>query len=213
MDNLSDYALATLFLHITNLPAAGIPPGSEELMVPLRSKLLMWAAPLAQSAIFNPAAIDKIREGSGIKDSAADLVALASLYDANWERVKNMCGVTKEDVDQSSNLGMAILAALCRDEGGVSSSDLRVAQSFTLMDRAYTRCRAFISFVHVDEDDCDIIAPSLRRNAGRRGYGSDNSTDTTASAATTTQPQPSATTSPTTTAPIVGGNSKPFLPR
>jgi hypothetical protein len=172
VDNLVDYAKAAWYVYVTNLPAPE-PSASTALIAEvaeLRAKLLLWAGPLVASGKFDEAAISRIRDGSGNKDVPSDLVALVGHYRASWDAVKNMCGVTEDDLDRGAAIGPAVFALISRreNEGGPSASEasLRVRRAWTLLDRAYAQCRRALQFLRFDEGDADVIAPSLRRNSG-----------------------------------------------
>jgi hypothetical protein len=172
VDSLVDYAQATWFLYVNNLPVTEASEAATLIaeVTELRAKLLLWAGPLAASGKFEPAAIERIREGSGQKDTASDLVALVGLYRAKWDEVKAMCGVTEGDLERSASIGSAVFMIVSRRENklasGPSDGSLRVRRAWTLLDRAYSQCRRALQFLRFDEGDADSIAPSLRRNAG-----------------------------------------------
>ncbi len=211
LDKLVDYALAAWFSFITNLPQAS-PEAMQALMqevVALRAKLLMWAVPLVGSGVFEQAAIDRIKEGSGNKDAPSDLVALVGLYRSRWDAVKGMCGVTEADLDRGSVIGPELFGMVSRKENqlgaGVSDGTLRVRKSFTKLDLAYDQCRRAIGYLQYDQGDLEIIAPNIRRNAGPRG----------AAEKAAAKPPADPTSTPTTpTAPLggapIGGNTDPF---
>lgn len=171
VDRLSDYANATLYLHVTNLPEPKDSDGLEQRVAPLRKKLLLWAAPLANAGVFSQAALDKIRERTGIRDAACDLVALASLFRDHWEQVRSICGVTEDEIEQATTIGTTVYAAASRRENAPverSEATLRVRKAWTLTDRAYSQCRRALAYLRFDEGDVDVILPSPRRNAGPR---------------------------------------------
>lgn len=214
VDNLKDYAKAAWFAYVTNLPA----PDPQELtqyieeVTALRGKFLMWATPLVGSGKFDDVAIAKIREGSGFKDAASDLVALVGLYRSKWEEIKNMCGVTEEELTRASEIAPAVFGMVSRREfqnqNRLTDGALRVRRAWTLLDRAYNNCRRGLNFLRYQEGDADSLAPSLRRNAGNRS--------------TPTEPPPPApTTAPAepheppptngSTPASVGGGDSPFM--
>jgi len=169
----------------------------------------MWAVPLAQSGIFNQAAIDKIREGSGIRDSAADLVALVALYRHDWDKVRTMCGVTEEDLDRASKIGPAVFGAVSRRELDTSTpttaSTLRVRKAWTLLDRAYTQCRRAIGYYRYLEGDVDTIVPNLRRVTVTRRPAEPQTP------AVPETPAPAPGSNPILVGPPVGGGASPFV--
>ncbi len=170
-DNLVDYALSTWYVHVTNLPQADPPEAAAWIkeVVDLRSKLLLWAEPLAASGQFEQAAVDQIKEGQGHKDAASDVVALVGLYRAVWDKVQTMCGVTEADLIRAADLGPKVFALVGHRENRLRSrpdSSLRVHRTWSLLDNAYEQCRRAIQFFRFDQRDADVIAPSLRSNPG-----------------------------------------------
>jgi hypothetical protein len=171
VDNLVDYAKGAWYAYVTNLPAAD-PRDLTEYMAEvaaLRSKMLMWAAPLVGAGKFDESAINKIKDGSGHKDTASDLVALVGLYRSKWEEVKNMCGITEQELTRAAQIAPAVFSLLSKREfqtSVVPDGSLRVRRAWTLLDRAYSHCRRALGFLRYEEGDADTLAPSLRRNAG-----------------------------------------------
>lgn len=180
-------------------------------VVALRAKLLMWAVPLVGSGVFEQAAIDRIKEGSGNKDAPSDLVALVGLYRSRWDAAKGICGVTEADLERGSVIGPALFGMVSRKENqlgaSVSDGSLRVRKSFTKLDLAYDQCRRAIGYLQYDQGDLDIIAPNFRRNPGKPTGATEKpaATDQVGNAATT----PVQPTTPIGGAPI-GGNTAPF---
>jgi hypothetical protein len=175
VDFLKDLAKALWFLSVTNLPVlepADAPALVEEVSA-LRTKLILWARPLAASEKLSQKALDKVLEGNNTTlDKAGDVVALVSMYRADWDSVKDMCGVTVDDLDRGALIGPAVFAWASRRENDpvkpMSSASLQVRKAWTLLDRAYAQCRRGIGYFRFDEGDADTIAPNVRRNAGAR---------------------------------------------
>lgn len=209
VDSLLDYAKATWYAYVTNLPVPEPAVATALLaeVATLRAKLLLWATPLAASGVFDQVAIDKIKDGAGYKDASSDLVALIGLYRARWETVKNMCAVTEADLERGSQIGPATFALISRRENKLSVStsegSLRVRRAFTLLDRAYEECRRYLALFRYYEGDVNRIAPSLRRNAGP-------SAPKESAAEVPAEPAP-ATTPNAGQAPAVGGGGGPFI--
>lgn len=216
LDHLIDYAQAAWFVYVTNLPAPE--PADATAMIQavtdLRSKLLTWAAPLVAEGKFDAAAVAKIREGSGNKDIPSDVVALVALYRANWDAVKNMCAVTEEDLQRGADLAPKVFVLISLREnpelGRTSDASLRVRRAWTLLDRAYEQCRRALQFLRHDEDDADVIAPSLRRNSGVRRSTPEQDATTAAAPAPAPAPAP-ASVAAGSNGPSLGGSAAPFL--
>jgi hypothetical protein len=211
-DNLTDYALAAWYLYVTNLPVADIADYEELLaeVVTLRAKLLMWAGPLVGSGLFEQGAIDKIKEGSGNKDAASDVVALVGLYRSRWDSVKAICGVTEEDLERGALIAPAVFGMISRKENRVAASQsdltLRVRRAWTVLDRAYAQCQRALEFLVFDREEVARIAPSLRRNSSVRVTVAGS----TASPATTPATTPGTPIAAATGASAIGGAGGPF---
>jgi hypothetical protein len=173
VDNLVDYAKAAWYAYVTNLPAPEQADSARLIMevVELRSMLLLWAAPLVSCGLFEANVIAKIKQGSGNKDAASDLVALVSLYRSKWEEVGHMCGVKARDLERGAEIGPAMFALISRREfqaASLSDGMLRVRRAWTLLERSYRQCQRAVAFLLFDTDDPDTLVPSLRRNLGPR---------------------------------------------
>jgi len=193
------------------MPDDAIPDQVEAEVHPTRAKLLMWAIPLAEMGIFSKSAIDKIREGSGLRDGAGDIMALVALYRNHWDQVRTMCGVTEEDLDRASKIGPAAFASVSRREHAPTVSPaeaaLRVKKAWTLLDRYYSQCRRAIAYLRYFEGDVDEIAPNLRRN-----MGSPRRTPETPAPVVET-PTPVSGPTPIQVGAPVGGGASPFINR
>jgi hypothetical protein len=172
VDSLSDYAKGAWFAYVGNQPLS---PSRDDAHVAeevtrLRGKFLNWGTACAADGIFDPAALAQIREGSGYRDSAGDLVALVLMFREQWDRVKNMTGITPDDLARGAQLGAAAFAIISRRDNQLvplqAESALRARRAWTLLDRAYTQCRRAIAYLRFDEGDVELIAPNLRRNRG-----------------------------------------------
>ena len=177
VDSLNDYATAAWYAHVTNLPASEATEIDrlEREATQLRTKLLSWASPLAESKLFDANAIKHIRRGSGKRDAAGDLVALVALYRAHWHEVRRICAVTDIDLNRAAELGSALFGSVSRRQmrraSQLSEHALRARRAWTLLDNAYSECRRALAYLRFKAGDADQVAPSLRRNAGRTGLG------------------------------------------
>lgn len=214
VDNLVDYAKAAWYVYVTNLPVPDPQETSAYIneVVTLRAKLLMWATPLVGAGKFDDVAIAKIKEGSGFKDSASDVVALVGLYRSKWDEIKNMCGVTEAELTRAAEIAPAVFGIVSRREfqeaNRLTDGSLRVRRAWTMLDRAYNNCRRALSFLRYDEGDADSLAPSLRRNAGTRSTPSEAPAPTPP--ATPAEPHAPPPTNGSGQAALGGGDS-PFM--
>jgi hypothetical protein len=216
VEGLPDYAKALWFLYITNLAKPERADAEQMLaeVLALRAKMLLWAEPLTVHGKFARAAVDKIKEGAGHKDSASDVVALVALYRSVWSEISAMCGVTEADLDRGAVVGPAVFSALSRkdlDPGGTPDATVRLKQAWTLLDRSYRQCQRAVAFLRFDDGDAETYAPSLRHNLGvRASKPGEPPTPTVVVPA----PSPAAVTpAPTPTAPAFGGGGAPFVAR
>jgi hypothetical protein len=202
VDGLVDRAKAAWYAVITNLPAAE-PKDFEQMFaacVALRAKFLVWLTALVHEGVFEQAALDKIKEGSGNKDVPSDVVACVALFRSKWDQVRPMSAVTEADLARGAQIGPAVFATVSRRENKLlasqSDGSLRVRRFWTLADRSYDQCQRAIQYLQWDVGDAAVIAPSLRRNTGR-GSGS--------------SAQPAPTPVPAPDGPALGDETGPFV--
>jgi hypothetical protein len=220
VDGLGDRAKAAWYAAVTNMPAPE-PKDFQNLLdeaTTLRQHLLTWADPLVHAKKFDQAAIDQIKEGSGYKDIASDVVALVALYRSKWSEVSAMCGVTDAELERGAVLGPAVFANVSRRENktlpSLSDGSLKVRRFWTLADRAYDQCQRAIAYFEWGVADLASIAPTLRRSSGTRT--SSSSTTTAPTPPAPPNPAPPAPPAPAPAAPVVtsgpqlGGNGGPF---
>jgi hypothetical protein len=172
----------------------------------LRADFLTWAVPLVRAQKLDQAALDRIKEGSGYKDTAADLMALAPLFRSNWTEIRSICGITQAQLDRAAVLGPGLFAMISRRENKIQPSytdgSLRVRRFWTLADRAYSQCQRAIAFFEWEISDLNVIAPNLR--PGSRGRSTAATPDPSAPTPTPATPAaPSAPAAATPTSPIV----------
>jgi hypothetical protein len=215
IDSLSDYAKAAWLTYVGNQPASS---SKEEANVAaevarLRAKFLVYATAHEADGVFDPAAIAKIRDGSGYRDAAGDLVALVLLFREHDEELKNKTGITADDLARGAQLGAAAFAMLSRRENPLAPAQadgaLRARRAWTLLDRAYGQVRRALDYLRYEQGDADLIAPNLRRN---------RSASKAASAAEpVTQPVTEPVVAPVIAPPTsgaggLGGTGSPFMP-
>jgi hypothetical protein len=213
VERLSDYAKATWFVYADNLPYPE-PKQAQAMQLEvgeLRAKFLMWAGPIAGSGIFDQAAVDRIREGSGNKDSVTDLMSLVRMYRTRWDQVNGICAITQEELTRAADISTAVFGFVSRRENQVGASvtdgGLQMRRVWTLLDRAYGQCRRGLAFLCYEKEDIDAIAPNLRRNAGRGG----TSSATQVPSPTTPVAPPVAGDASPSGASGIGGTGGPFI--
>lgn len=172
VDKLKDYTVAAWYVYITNLPEPE-PAEADALITEvgtLRSKFLMWSIPLVGDGVFDQGAIDKIKEGSGSKDAASDVVAFVGLYRSKWDRCRNNCGIREADLERAALVAPLVFSIVSQREQRQTTPTgegfTRVRRAWALPERAYDQCRRALAFLRHEEGDMEEIAPNFRRNAG-----------------------------------------------
>ncbi len=202
LDDLESYALAAWYAHELHENK-----GLDESVVQQwkadgrkhRESLLIAAEALAHRGLLDPERVASIRSGRGTEDMARDLIDLAELFRASWERVKAKTAVEEHELDEADDLGNKILMAHgpqapAEEDGEAEGSEGRRARAFTLMYRAYDACRRAVSYLRWEQGDADEFMPPLMKKAQVRkasaGAGKDSSSSE--SAATGETPVPGA---------------------
>lgn len=211
LERIEDYTKALWFLDITTYSAKREQRDLEEQVYPRRRSLLLSAVALADRGIFNQAEVAAVQSGTGLRDAASDLTALAHMFRERWDDVKDKCCVTEEEIDAAAKIGLAVFAAVSRRQDPVPmpphESQLRIHKAWTLLDRAYLECRRAVAFFRFLEGDADELVPSLHRTPStKRGQSADADEQPT-------EPQTSAAAPAPTPEPVcpLGGNDSPFV--
>jgi hypothetical protein len=187
LDRLERYALAVWYAHLLAQPDTTADERVRELVAeaaPLRENLLGDAEALARRRLLDAGTVAEIRAGQGLVDTANDLVALAALFDANWDDVEDKTAATEAEVTRAAELGPLLLRAVALREHGpvpppADAASAR-ARAFTLFVRAYDECRRAVSYVRWHDGDEDDFAPSLyKKRAGRGAAGAAQPAETT----------------------------------
>jgi hypothetical protein len=121
LDHLEDCALAAFYADIRALPDANEKETQQllERGKPIRAKLLTIAEGLADFDVLDPTLVRNIRQGQGNLDTAQDLVALATLFNANWPLVGNKVPFELALVREAGHVGSNLLHAIGIDGVGV----------------------------------------------------------------------------------------------
>jgi len=181
LDKLETYALAAWYAHLQVLPPGNAASPVKLLLdeaSALRMALLTDAEALAARGLLDAGTVAEIRRGKGNIDMANDLVALASLFTTHAGAIQGKTAATPAEVSRAGALGPMLLAALGArshaDAGPSDASDKR-ARAFTLFLRAYDATRRAVHYLHWDEGDADVLAPSLYKGRGHRGRAAEES--------------------------------------
>jgi len=212
LDQLHKYAYAAWYADIMSLPASSGQSEEQALLAEggvLRETLLIGAGPLAHRRLLDPATIEAIRSGSGPKDTAADLVALGTVYTNNWGAIDGKTIVTRAEVDRARVVGSLLFAAISVRETPPSAlpitPEMRV-RAFTALDRTYGKLRRAAQYLRGDE--ADTIAPTIRPQAPR--HRADGSTATSPAPAAPAESLAVRSAAPPSAGAPIGGGSGPF---
>lgn len=198
LDDLESYALAAWYAHELHenqgLDESVIKQWKED-GKKHRESLLIAAEALAHRGLVDQARVAAIRSGRGIEDMARDLLDLAELFRASWERVKTKTAVEEPELDEAEDLGNKILmthVSKSQDAGDADEDDSegRRARAFTLMYRAYEACRRAVSYLRWEQGDADEFMPPLMKKTTARkassGAGKESSSSEAAASGEST---------------------------
>lgn len=186
------YALGTVYAYLESLPLAKRADAKAllEEAGTLKERLLVAADALAHAELIDGAKLDEIRAGNGHLDLATDLIALGATFDLSWERVASKTAIDRSQVERASALGTELLGALgARDHAAnrVAPEALdRRNRAFTLLVRAYDDARRALAYLRWNEDDVDMIAPSLYTRTRKRAANSVEEVEETTPSSTPT---------------------------
>jgi hypothetical protein len=172
LDSLEDYALAAVFAQLQSSPAGDTEPAQLllERARPLRANLLNAARLLASFGGFPENALSAIVAGRGHLDTANDLALLGSLFESNWEHIRNKVPFDRALVEEASRLAAELLRALGarrvgepRDGSAQDWLALR-ARAFRLLVTAYDELTRAATYLRWHEGDAKAFAPPLHRS-------------------------------------------------
>ena len=188
IDKLEDYALATAHaqgLYLTAVtPPESIPALAAEALN-LRESLHGDAATLGRHGLIDGERIKGLRQGTGHKTLAFDLIGLVAVFRDGWAKVEGKTPTDPKTLDRAEVVADQLLGALGERETApavVAEISAVRQRAFTLLFRAYDDARRAISFLRWNEGDADSIVPSIYQ--GRGGRGRSVTTGDTASPAT-----------------------------
>ena len=178
IERLRLYAGALLHTHLLTKDPVEPDPRLRRMLAEasmLRADLLVVAEALGHLGLLSAVRVAEIRSGQGHRDTANDLCALATLYDAAWAELRSKVPISRIMVDRAAVLGAELHGALGErrlpaDPHEPSDDDprqLRV-RAFTAMIRAYDVCRRGVIFLRWDLGDADRFVPTLYSRRRRR---------------------------------------------
>ncbi len=174
IDSLEARALAAAAANVQFEAAVNPPQGLLQLVAEAfdaRTVLNNAVALLVSCGILSQEQFAGLKGGHGYRDAADDILLLARVFTSNWDQVNGQVPFNRDHLNRLRGVGERILRLLGeKDLTPVHATDIAKARAraFTLLDRSYDEIRRVLTFVRWTEGDVDLIAPSLRINAGRR---------------------------------------------
>ena len=170
VDRLEVYALAVSCAHglyqAARQPHGDLPTTAARGSI-VRARFLSAARSLADWDLFPAERLDEMNSGPSFQSIGADLIALGSWFNANWDAIKSRCAATQDDVTEALAIGDEILTMLgLRGTQPVTESALERRRAFALLDGAYDEIRRGLAWLRWQEGDAEQIAPSLRGHRG-----------------------------------------------
>jgi hypothetical protein len=171
VEKVQSYALAAWYAHLAVIQYEAQGPDKDAMLAEaqeLRRLMLLDAEVLAARGFVSVEAVDGIRQGRSHVDTANDLVALASLFEGAWDRVRGRMATTESEIDRAEALGPQLLMMLAQEDSPeLSTTHDRAHQAFSLFYNAYEECRRAVAFFRHHEKDVDDIFPSLHTRLRR----------------------------------------------
>lgn len=197
-EQLETYMLATghahsLFLGVSTAPEAIFELNEKGLK--LRNTLYTDAVALAGRGLIGGDRIAELKANVGYKNLAFDLMALAGILRAGWDKISTKTAITEDDLDQAEFIGDQLMSAVGNREeapANVAEVALQRQRNFTLFLKAYDQVRRAVGYLRWNEADLDRLAPSLYSGRGNSNARKKDDTQPTAPGATTTPALPTA---------------------
>ncbi|MET0790729.1 MAG: hypothetical protein ABW061_04350 [Polyangiaceae bacterium] len=213
-DDLETHTLATGHAHTLYLSASAEPEELRELNeegLRLRGMLYADAVALSTRKLINGERIGELKANPGFQNLAFDLMGLAQILRSNWDKISSKTAITPDDLDRAELVGDRLMNAISdRAIAPAALADVSAQRqrNFTLFTRAYDQVRRAITFLHWDEGDLDVLAPSLYAGRGNSNIRKKDEQPGPQPTVPGTAPAPG-------TAPVAGsgsGSSQPFAP-
>lgn len=167
--SLRRYGLGALYADILATPEDDVAPLVEE-ATQLKQSLLAGADALAARGLLDSARIAEVRSGLSYVELGKGCVALAGMFQEQWDVVEHRTAVPREEVDRAGVVGTELLFALgARAQGVKRESSMAIRQrAFSILIHAYDEARRGITFLRWKQGDVDDIVPSLyvKRRSG-----------------------------------------------
>lgn len=176
LDRLEDYAMAAFYADVRSLPTT---TESEVQRVlergrPMRNKLLDVAEGLVAFGLLDAVRVKNIRRGQGHRDTAQDLVALAALFNADWERLEHSVPFDRAFVVEAGSVGSDLLEAIGIQRVGVVKGTEPLdwpairARAFRVLVNQYEPLRRAVMYLRWEQGDANAFAPALHKGRPKR---------------------------------------------
>lgn len=166
-DQLEDYVLALTYVQSRYAMATQPPNDLQELVdeaANLRGILQADAEALARRGLFQPEKLAGLKGGSGYRNLAQDLQALATELTALLPTIQGKTATSAEDLQAAAQMSTrltrivgvreqspAVLAALAEER----------LRAFTFLIKVYEEARAAIGYLRRHQEDAEDIVPNL----------------------------------------------------
>lgn len=145
----------------------------------MRTKLMLWARPLAASGLLPAEQIDLVRMRRSYKGLTKDLHVLAHVFAINWSAVEHQSPLTAEEIDRAGELREQIFAGVVTRRGGLADKSMTPMglrnRAFTDLRAKYRRIALGVTFIVGVDGDANAITPPLAQShlkAARRSRAS-----------------------------------------
>lgn len=185
--------------------------------ITLRSQLSLDAKVLVRRGFIPRERLQKLRGTHGYRNLANDLLLLAALFRAHWQRISGRCSTSAAELDRAEALGHELTKSTSHrraplEEQTAATEDRR--RAFTLFFRAYTEVRRAVQYLRFHEGDADCLAPALsgkHKGPSRRARPKPEAIDTSVSTVPVDAPVADAVAPQAVTRRVGLPGSDPFL--
>jgi hypothetical protein len=172
-DRLQTYTMALSHAFAqskSSTPAADNLPDLNVEGTTLRDNFLADMQTLTRRSLINADAIKSCKGYTGYKNVATELQVLVTVARGSWDRIKDKCGISLEELDRADKVAAHMLRLVGLREQApqmIAAAAEERDRAFTLFVRSYDQVRRAVLYLRWDEDDADEIAPSLYAGRNR----------------------------------------------
>ena len=180
---MRDYGLATAFVYHRSLPRHPVEPPEYRALIEdaysLRRRLLSSAAHLADLGLLDERRIAEIRTGRGHVGVGDALLALATLLEEHWPKLKDSTAIERHELHRATERGAKLLAVAterrARNRRVVSRDDL-LRRMVHATCEAYEEARRVAAYIGWYEPELHPLPSLIRRLRHERLVQSDEAT-------------------------------------